>query len=94
MAFDHANPTESQEFENTLVDGLDRARKNIVIVLLSTSTPEIEFLNVALTSGSVGWCKHIRSIDRARLLTRIGSISPKDIPKTEEGIARIIGMNR
>ena len=84
------DPTVGAELQKTRpvvilsITPLNKARKTIVIVPLSTSAPEIEFLNVALTGGSVARCEHIRSIDRARLLTRIGSLSPKDMSQIEE----------
>jgi mRNA-degrading endonuclease toxin of MazEF toxin-antitoxin module len=46
-----------------------------------------------LKGGSVARCEHIRSIDKARLADKIGSISTTDMAKIEEGIARILGMN-
>jgi mRNA-degrading endonuclease toxin of MazEF toxin-antitoxin module len=41
----------------------------------------------------VARCEHIRSIDKARLTDKIGSISDADMEKIEEGISRILGMN-
>jgi len=74
---------------------LNKARNTIVIVPLSTSAPVIEYLNVGLTGGSVARCEHIRSIDKSRLIKKIGSMSdPADMAKIEEGVAKILGIIR
>jgi mRNA interferase MazF len=94
------DPTVGSELQKTRpvvvlsITPLNRARKTIVVVPLSTSAPEIEFLNVALKGGSVARCEHIRAIDKARLSDKIGSISSKDMEKIEQGVARIIGIGR
>jgi mRNA interferase MazF len=75
------------------INPLNKARKTLVVVPLSTSAPAIEFLNVALKGGSVARCEHIRAIDKTRLADRIGSISDEDMAKIEEGISRILGVN-
>jgi mRNA interferase MazF len=75
------------------INPLNKARKTVVVVPLSTSAPAIEFLNVALKGGSVARCEHIRAIDKTRLADRIGSISDADMAKIEEGVSRSIGVN-
>lgn len=93
------DPTIGSELQKTRpvvilsINPLNRARKTVVAVPLSTSAPAIEFLNVALKGGSVARCEHIRSIDKARLADKIGSISDEDMGKIEEGISRILGVN-
>jgi mRNA interferase MazF len=93
-------PTVGSELQKTRpvivisINPLNKARNTIVIVPLSTSAPVIEFLNVALKGGSVARCEHIRSIDKSRLIEKVGSISDVDIAKIEVGISRILGMNR
>ncbi len=76
------------------INPLNRARKTVVVVPLSTSAPAIDFLNVELKGGSVARCEHIRSIDKSRLSDKIGSISVADIGKIEDGICRVLGINR
>ena len=94
------DPTMGSELQKTRpvvvlsINPLNKARKTVIAVPLSTSAPAIEFLNVALKGGSVARCEHIRSIDISRLADRIGSISDTDMEKIEAGIARILGMNR
>ncbi|WP_291921539.1 type II toxin-antitoxin system PemK/MazF family toxin [Limnohabitans sp.] len=93
------DPTVGSELQKTRpvvvlsINPLNKARKTVVVVPLSTSAPAIEFLNVALKGGSVARCEHIRSIDKTRLADRIGSISDADMTKIEEGISRILGVN-
>ena len=94
------DPTIGSELQKTRpvvvlsINPLNKARKTVVVVPLSTSAPAVEFLNVAMKSGSVARCEHIRSIDKARLADKIGSISEADMEKIEEGISRILGMNQ
>jgi mRNA interferase MazF len=93
------DPTVGSELQKTrpvvvlTINPLNKARKTVVVVPLSTSAPAIEFLNVALKGGSVARCEHIRAIDKTRLADRIGSISDADMAKIKEGISRILGVN-
>lgn len=92
------DPTVGSELQKTRpvvilsITPLNKVRKTVIVVPLSTSAPEIEFLNVALTGGSVARCEHIRAIDKSRLTDKIGRISEKDMKRIEEGITRIMGM--
>ena len=67
------DPTVGSEIQKTRpvvvlsINPLNRARKTVVVVPLSTSAPAIDFLNVELKGGSVARCEHIRSIDKSRL---------------------------
>jgi mRNA interferase MazF len=92
------DPTIDSEIQKTRpvvvfsINPLNKARKTIVVVPLSTSAPPIEFLNIELKGGSVARCEHIRSIDKTRLADKIGKISSTDIKKIEDGICRILGI--
>lgn len=94
------DPTVGSELQKTRpvvvlsINPLNKVRKTVVVVPLSTSAPAIEFLNVALKGGSVARCEHIRAIDKTRLLERVGSISDTDMLKIDEGVARILGIHR
>ena len=94
------DPTVGSEIQKTSpvvvlsINPLNRARKTVVVVPLSTSAPAIDYLNVELKGGSVARCEHIRSIDKSRLSDKIGSISVADIGKIEDGICRVLGINR
>ena len=73
---------------------LNRARKTVIVVPLSTSAPAIEFLNVALSNGSVARCEHIRAMDKSRLGQRIGKITTENMNAIEKGLSRIIGLDK
>ena len=94
------DPTVGSEIHKTRpvvvlsINPLNRARKTVVVVPLSTSAPAIDYLNVELKGGAVARCEHIRSIDKSRLSDKIGSISVADIGKIEGGICRVLGTNR
>ena len=93
------DPTIGSEIKKTRpvvilsINPLNKARRTVVVVPLSTSAPEIKFLNVGLKGGSVARCEHIRAVDKSRLSDKIGSISESDMQKIEEGISRILGMS-
>jgi mRNA interferase MazF len=93
------DPTVGSELQKTRpvvvlsINPLNKVRKTVVVVPLSTSAPAIEFLNVALKGGSVARCEHVRAIDKNRLADRIGSISDADMAKIEGGVSRILGVN-
>lgn len=74
------------------INPLNKVRRTVVVVPLSTSAPEIKFLNVELKGGSVARCEHIRAVDKSRLSDKIGSISESDMQKIEDGISRIVGI--
>ena len=94
------DPTVGSEIQKTRpvvvlsINPLNRARKTVVVVPLSTSAPAIDYLNVELKGGSVARCEHLRSVDKSRLSEKIGSISVADIGKIEDGICRVLGINR
>lgn len=69
---------------------INKARRTIVIVPLSTSAPVIPYLNVGLTGGNTARCDHIRAIDKSRLGKKIGTLSTKDIDAIFEGLKRIL----
>lgn len=69
---------------------INKARRTVVIVPLSTSAPVIPYLNVGLTGGNTARCDHIRAIDKSRLGKKIGTLSTKDIDAIFEGLKRIL----
>ncbi len=93
------DPTKGSEIQKTRpvvvlsINPINKARKTVVVVPLSTSAPAIDFLNVPLRGGSVARCEHIRAIDKMRLTTKIGSISSADLGMIEAGLSRILGLN-
>ncbi len=69
---------------------INKARRTVVIVPLSTSAPVIPYLNVGLTGGNTARCDHIRAIDKSRLGKKIGTLSTKDIDAIFVGLKRIL----
>ncbi|MCP5174833.1 MAG: type II toxin-antitoxin system PemK/MazF family toxin [Moraxellaceae bacterium] len=69
---------------------INKARRTIVVVPLSTSAPVIPYLNVGLTGGSTARCDHIRAIDKSRLGKKVGTLSSKDIDAIFDGLKRIL----
>lgn len=92
------DPTVGSEIKKTRpviilsINPLNKVRRTVVVVPLSTSAPEIKFLNIELNGGSIARCEHIRAVDKSRLSDKIGSISESDMQKIEDGISRIIGI--
>ena len=90
------DPTQGSEIQKTRpvvilsANALNKVRKTVVVVPLSTSAPPIEHLNVALTGGSVARCEHIRSIDKSRLGKKLGHLAEKDLNAIAKGLARIL----
>lgn len=96
----HLDPATGAEIQKTRpvvvmsLTPLNRARKTIVVIPLSTSAPAIDFLNVAFANGSVARCEHIRAIDKSRLGRRMGKISSENMGAIEKGLLRILGLDR
>lgn len=69
---------------------INKARKTVVVVPLSTSAPVIQYLNVGLTGGSVARCDHIRAIDKSRLSNKIGMVTTKDMDAILDALKKIL----
>lgn len=69
---------------------INKARRTVVVVPLSTSAPVIQYINVGLTGGNTARCDHIRAIDKSRLGKKIGMLSTKDIEAIFDGLKRIL----
>lgn len=69
---------------------INKARRTVVVVPLSTSAPVIQYINVGLTGGNTARCDHIRAIDKSRLGKKIGMLSTKDTEAIFEGLKRIL----
>ena len=75
------------------INPLNRARKTVIGVPLSTSAPAIEHVNIELTGGSVARCDQVRTLDKTRLRNKIGQISPTDMRLLSTGLKRIMGLD-
>ena len=74
-------------------DGLNRARRTVVVVPLSTGPPPRVPLVVAVPSageGSVAICDQIRAVDRTRLRREEGRLTREDLRAVEEGVRAVL----
>jgi mRNA interferase MazF len=92
------DPTVGAEIQKTRpvvvlsVNPLNRVRRTVVVVPLSTSAPAVEPINIALKGGSVARCDQIRTLDKSRLTQKIGTISLQDLTAIENGIKQVLGF--
>jgi mRNA interferase MazF len=72
---------------------LNRARRTVVAVPVSTSAPAIQGVNVQLTGGSVARCDQVRTIDKLRLRTYMGTLISHDLANLSRGLARVMDLD-
>jgi len=98
VAFD---PTQGSEIRKTrpaivlTADGLNRARRTVVVVPLSSrphSQPPILVPTPSAGDRSVAVCDQLRAVDKRRLSRRAGVLSPDDLRAVEEGTRRILDL--
>jgi len=76
-------------------DALNRARRTVVVVPLSTGPEPRPPIVVAIPSAgqrSVAVCDQLRAIDKRRLERSAGRISAADLGVIEDGIRRIFDL--
>jgi mRNA interferase MazF len=74
-------------------DGLNRARRTVVVVPLSTGPAPRPPINVAVPSageGSVAVCDQLRAVDRIRLRRRSGILSRADLRTVEDAVRAVL----
>ena len=92
------DPTVGAEIQKTRpvvilsITAINKVRKTVIVVPLSTTSKEVNYINVALTGGSTARCDQLRSIDKSRLRKQIGSLSPADLEKISEGVSKVLGV--
>ena len=69
---------------------INKARRTVVVVPLSTSAPVIQYINVGLTGGNTARCDHIRAIDKSRLGKKIGILGAKDMDAILDALKKIL----
>jgi mRNA interferase MazF len=77
------------------VDALNRARRTVVVVPLSTGPAPHPPVTVSVPSAgsrSVAVCDQVRAIDKRRLTRRGGSLSPADLRSLEAALRRILRL--
>ena len=95
------DPTEGAEIKKTRpavvvsADPLNRARRTIVVVPLSTGPQPRPPIVVATPSAglrSVAVCDQIRAVDKRRLTRSEGRLSAADMRSVEDGLRRILEL--
>jgi mRNA interferase MazF len=74
-------------------DGLNRVRRTVVVVPLSTGPAPRPPLTVAVPSageGSVAVCDQIRAVDRTRLQRLAGVLSRADLRAIEDAVRAVL----
>jgi mRNA interferase MazF len=95
------DPTQGSEIRKTrpavvmTADALNRARRTVVIVPLSTAPSPRPPLVVATPSAgpnSVAVCDQLRAVDKRRLTRNSGRLSTTDLQMIEEGVRRTLQL--
>jgi mRNA interferase MazF len=95
------DPTRGGEIQKTrpavilTVNALNRARRTVVVVPLSSSAtprPPIVVSVPSARAGSVAVCDQVRAVDKSRLTERIGQISESDLTSIGVGISQVLGL--
>jgi len=95
------DPTEGSEIRKTrsavvvTADALNRARRTVVVVPLSTGPrphPPIVVATPSAGEGSVAVCDQVRAVDKRRLTRNEGQLSAADVHSVEDGLRRILEL--
>lgn len=95
------DPTRGGEIQKTrpavilTVDALNRARRTVVVVPLSSSAtprPPIVVSVPSAGAGSVAVCDQMRAVDKARLVRQIGQLSASDLLALGNGVRQVLGV--
>lgn len=93
------DPTRGSEIRKTRpavvlsADGLNRARRTVVIVPLSTGPephPPIVVATPSAGEGSVAVCDQVRAVDKVRLMRMAGALSRDDLRAIEDGMRAVL----
>jgi mRNA interferase MazF len=94
--FDPTRGSEIQKMRPAVVlsaDGLNRIRRTVVVVPLSTGPDPRPPIVVAVPSageGSVAVCDQLRAVDRTRLGRSSGALSREDLRAVEDGVRAVL----
>ena len=74
-------------------------RRNTVVIVPLTSTPEPTYFPLVINVPSAGIgskarSEQIRNVDKSRLADLIGQISDSDLSDISHGVARVLGITR
>ena len=95
------DPAQGSEIRKTragvviTADALNRARRTVVVVPLSTGPGPRPPIVVAVPSAgqnAVAICDQLRAVDKRRLTRMLGRLSAGDLRAIEEGVRRILEL--
>lgn len=95
------DPTRGSEIRKTrpavvlTADALNRARRTVVVVPLSTGPtprPPIVVPTPSAGDGSVAVCDQVRAVDRGRLARAAGRLSASDLRAVEGGVRDVLEL--
>jgi mRNA interferase MazF len=97
----HLDPTQGGEIRKTrpavvlTADALNRARRTVVVVPLSTGPQPRPPIVVAVPSAgqrSVAVCDQVRAVDKRRLHRSEGRLAAADLRAIEDGLRRVLEL--
>jgi len=77
-------------------DPLNRARRTVIVVPLSTSPsprPPVTVTTPSAGPGGVAVCDQIRAVDKARLTERAGCLSAADLAALQLALRQILEIS-
>ena len=95
------DPTRGSEIRKTrpavvvTADGLNRVRRTVVVVPLSTGPeprPPLVVSTPSFGADSVAVCDQVRSVDKTRLTRLAGTLSGIDLRAVESGLRAILRL--
>jgi mRNA interferase MazF len=95
------DPTRGSEIRKTrpavvlTANALNRARRTVVVVPLSTgpaSHPPIVVATPSAGAGSVAVCDQVRAVDKARLTRCSGQVASADLQAVENGVRAVLEL--
>jgi mRNA interferase MazF len=95
------DPTQGSEIRKTrpavviTTDALNRARRTVVIVPLSTgpvARPPIVVATPSAGLNSVAVCDQLRAVDKRRLTHNSGRLATAELQLIEEGVRRVLEL--
>ncbi len=95
------DPTQGSEIRKTRpvvvlsANGLNRARRTVVVVPLSTGPqprPPIVVATPSAGANAVAVCDQLRAVDKRRLARASGRLSPVELRSVEDGLRRVLEL--
>ncbi|MBV8613654.1 MAG: type II toxin-antitoxin system PemK/MazF family toxin [Acetobacteraceae bacterium] len=95
------DPTRGSEIRKTrpaivlTADALNRARRTVVVVPLSTGPeprPPIVVATPSAGQGAVAICDQIRAVDETRLTRQAGRLAAADLHAVEHGLRTVLDL--